>query len=212
MDFERVTQLSTHYVRDQFLPGESHQFFPGTIPILFSAPHPVEQLRHGKVKRSESYTGGIAELLHIEHGYHALVKTRNHQDDANFDERSSYRDDLKVYVQKHQIQLVIDLHIMSPSHLNTIEMATGNGKNIQDNWKLIEEITQLATSRGVDKVATDLHFFALNPNCIAADVGITCLIPAIQMEINWRDLSTAASFQPIFDFLKSLKDLLPSTT
>ena len=62
------------------------------------------------------------------------------------------------------------------------------------------------------KIATDNHFFALNPHCIAAHIADQCGIPAIQMEFNWRDLKISKGnshgYRKIYYFLKDIGALL----
>jgi hypothetical protein len=208
MEFNNVKKMSEKYLADQFLPGAPHIILEGTLPIMFSAPHAVGQVRMGRAKKSETYTGVIAQLLHQEYNYNAIIKKRNLYDDANFDEKSSYRENLITYINEKEIKLLVDLHIMNASYSNTIEMATGNGENIQGNWSLIDDITKLAHQRGIKKIVTDVNFFGLNPHCIAADIAKNCKIPAIQLEMNWRDLRDEASFQIIYSFFKDMKSIM----
>ena len=159
-------------------------------------------------KQSESHTGVLAKLLNRDPGYHAIIKTRNLYDDANYDEKSFYREDLISYINQHQLKFLLDIHIMNPEHRNSIEMATGDRKNIQGNWKIIDKINKIANQAEL-LIDTDHHFFALNPNCIAAHIANECGIPAIQMEINWSDLDVVKGnnqhFMKIYQFLKDIQ-------
>lgn len=204
MDFQQIEKRSARYLQEQFLPGAPHRILKGTVPIMFSAPHAVEQVRKGRVKWSESHTAVLAELLHERADAHAIIKMRNLQDDANYDEQSSFRDDLIQYIQKSNVKLLIDLHIMRESNEHTIEMASGKGKNIQQNWELIEKIAKLGTQFGLEKIVTDINFFALNPYCIAAHIGESCSIPAIQLEINWGMLKKEKGFKQILSYFEAL--------
>lgn len=58
--------------------------------IIISAPHSAPQTRNGKIKLSESFTGVIAKLLNKYFGYSIIYKTKNCDDDVNYDENSSY--------------------------------------------------------------------------------------------------------------------------
>lgn len=208
MNFYNVSKMSEKYLAEQFLPGAPHVILEGAVPVMFSAPHTVEQVRKGRKKQSEAYTGVIAELLHEECGYSAIIKKRNLYDDANYDEKSFYREELIAYIKERNIKLLIDLHIMNPSNPHCVEMATGAGANIQHNWAIIDNITKLANIHRIKRIVTDVNFFALNPHCIAADIAKNCEIPAIQVEINWKELINEESFQMIYYFLKNMRSVL----
>ena len=126
MDFTKIDKMSNKLIDEQFAAmGSPHIILQGSVPILISAPHAVGQIRHGKHKQSESYTGVLAQQLHRNVCFHAMIKTRNLYDDANYDEKSFYREDLISYINEKGIKLLLDIHIMGESYENTIEMATG---------------------------------------------------------------------------------------
>ncbi|MCA1320686.1 hypothetical protein LC085_12260 [Bacillus tianshenii] len=204
MELNVIKAISDKFTKEEFLEGDPHIFLKGDHEVMFSAAHAVSQIRNGRYKKSETYTGVLAKLLNSYARYPAIVKTRNLFDDANYDPESFYRQELIDFIKVSKIQCLIDLHIMKPSNHYDIEMATGNGVNIQGQWWIINEINGIARGNGIEKIATDENFFALNPNCIAADISKKCGIPAIQMEINWKVISDEKGFTKIYSFLKEL--------
>ena len=90
MDFTKIDEMSNKLIAEQFTAdGPPHIILQGSMPILISAPHAVGQIRHDKHKQSESYTGVLAKQLHKNAGLHAIIKTRNLFDDANYDKKAS---------------------------------------------------------------------------------------------------------------------------
>ena len=212
MDIEQINKQSEQYITNQFEPGDPYVFLQGSLPIMISAPHTVSQMRNGKAKKSESYTGVMASLLHKNEDFHAIIKTRNLQDDANFDRHSLYRDELISYINRHSIKLLIDLHVMHASKSNILEIATGNGKNIHGQWELINEMTTIAMNHGITNIGIDHKFRALNPNCVSAHIANQCQIPTLQVEMNWGYIKTNKEnhqgFKSVYEFLKNMSNLV----
>lgn len=214
VNFHEIERKSANYLIHQFDFGAPHYFLLGSNSVMVSAPHSVEQFRNGRVKFNESHTAVIAELLHVQAGTHAIIKQRNLMDDANYDDYSPFRNDLTRYIKAHNIQLLIDLHVMKESNEHYLEIGSGNGHNILYNWDLIDLFINIGKQYKLDKIWTDINFLALNPNCVAAHISLECQIPAIQLEINWGLLKSEETFFLLLSyfkyvievFLKQMKD------
>lgn len=208
MNFREIERKSANYLAQQFDVGAPHYFLLGSNPVMFSAPHTVEQFRNGRVKFHESHTAILAELLHVQAGTHAIIKQRNLMDDANYDDHSPFRDDLNRYIKAHNIQLLIDLHIMKESYEPHIELASGNGHNILHNWALIDTFINIGKQYKLNKIVTDVNFLALNPNCVASHISSKCHIPAIQLEINWGLLKREETFFLLLAYFKYVVEVM----
>ena len=102
----------------------------GQGAVIISAPHSTEQTRNGKMKYAEPQTGALAQLLHDKLGCHVIYKTKNCNDDANFDKVSSYKQALCDYVKDKKIAFLLDLHQLSPTRRVGVNIGTGKYKNI----------------------------------------------------------------------------------
>ncbi|WP_108669425.1 hypothetical protein [Peribacillus acanthi] len=203
MDYNQIIKREEEF-RNEHISANNFLILKGNLPVMVSAPHAVKQIRNGRVKQSESYTGVIAELLHENGSIHSIIKTRNNNDDANYDKNCLYKLELIKYIKNQNIKFLLDLHIMNESYKNSIEIATGYGENIQKNYSVVDTIIKVAKSLGFNDFANDYHFKADNPNCVAAFVSKHCKIPAIQMEINWREINAEKNrkgFYQIYLFL-----------
>ena len=83
----------------------------GNIPILFTAPHTMEQVREdGTVKKSEPYTKAIALYLNKYMNTYSMIKLQDTGLDSNRDNHDDFKNKLLSLVDEHNIKLVIDLH------------------------------------------------------------------------------------------------------
>lgn len=57
----------------------------GSIPIMVSASHSVNQYREGQVKYADRFTGGIAMYLQKMTGCHLIYSKKNKNNDPNYD-------------------------------------------------------------------------------------------------------------------------------
>ena len=117
-----------------------------------------------------------------------IYKTRNENNDANFDEKSNYRDELIDFLKNKKIGCVLDFHISAPSRPYSVKVGTGYGENICGRKDLQEIITE-GLKKTYNEITVDSIFPASNPNTVSASVGNKAKIPAFQIEINWNVIS-----------------------
>lgn len=171
------------------LPRPSFRLLYGSGSVIVSAPHAVEQLRNGRRKYAEPYTGVLARFIHDDTGCHAIFKTKNCRDDANHDEYSLYRETLAGYVREKGIKYLIDLHQMSAERAGEIDLGTGCGENIKADPTLLEETIAAFNELGFTDVTVEKHFPAIYPNTVSASIARECGIACIQIEMNTKLLS-----------------------
>lgn len=185
--------------------------FKGEIPILLSAPHSVEQTRDGKLKYGEGRTASIVQTIHEREGCFATFKTMNFQDDANYDDRNYYKDELISIVKNYDIKLLLDFHIMEQSREHNIDIGTGVGKNILNREDLLQIIKRDFETNAIGKVEVDYLFSASFKNTVSASISRECHIPCFQIEINWGLLDETLEgnmLENIIDAIsKIIKDL-----
>ena len=98
---ERISFLEVNKNKDNFVIN-------GHNNILLSAPHGVSQVRLGKPKHSEIGSLTTALFLQKHTDCFLIAKTKNNCDDANFDEKSKYKDNIinfstYIYIFIHQL-------------------------------------------------------------------------------------------------------------
>lgn len=102
----------------------------GNIPFLFSAPHACQHKRAGYWKQEDEYTGTLAEWLHRLTSSYALYITHRIDPDPHDDsDQNIYKTQLAELVQRHQIDLVIDLHGVKGSRDFGVAVGSMNGRS-----------------------------------------------------------------------------------
>ena len=102
-------------LRNQFLKeNEENNFVCITknSPLLISLPHAVSQIRLGKLKVAEIGSFYVGYILAEELCANLIVKTKNNNDDANFDEVSPYREKIKQLISNCGVRYLLDIHGM----------------------------------------------------------------------------------------------------
>lgn len=178
-----IKELEVHFVKEDFGGSHSYRIKEGNIPIMVSSPHSVTQTRRGNIKRGEYMTGVISHMLHDRLNCYVAYKTKNMSDDANFDKRNIYKDALANCVNKNNIKYLLDLHIMSSERKHMIEIGTNHGKNIFNDFLMIQKIICIFNNFGINKIEIDKVFCASN-NTVSHTISNECNICAIQIEIN----------------------------
>lgn len=195
---EQIEKMDKVFKEETFLgnQGDFH-VIKGNIPVLVSAPHSVTQFRNGKTKTGEFRTGVLAQLLQEKTNCYSLFKTKNMQDDANFDSFSPYREFAKKLVVDEKIEFLLDLHIMAPHRPYDIDLGTGRGKNIQGKTEIVNEVEKIFRSNGVNEVRIDHLFTAVFPYTVSADISDRCNIFCLQIEMNWHLLEEIQSLTTV---------------
>ena len=135
-----------HNKRKEFLvenKNKDHIILSGTNNILISTPHGVSQVRLGKLKVAE--IGALTTALQLKNltNCHLIAKTKNNNDDANFDERSKYKDSIKKLIKQHNIKYIIDIHGLASHRECDINLGTHLGNNISADTNAFNLLNKL---------------------------------------------------------------------
>jgi hypothetical protein len=159
------------------------RFFPGSTPILVSAPHAVRHVRDRKIKKSDEYTGSIAHLLNQLTGCHSLTVTKLYGGDPNVDSPCIYKDFVASICREHKIAVVLDLHGAAREHDFDIDIGSIDGQSLLGQTRLLTLLLENITSAGLKNVSQN-HFPARRINTITSFTSRELRIPALQLEIN----------------------------
>jgi hypothetical protein len=173
---------------DFFLSKEKRASFfieDGKGKVMVSSPHSVEQTREGRIKYGEYQTGVITKILHDITNCPIIYKAYNCGDDANYDEKSDYKEKLCQYVKANNIKFLIDLHQLAPWREENIDLGTGFGNNTIQYPDILEIVKEKFSKRFIG-ITVDYPFDASFPFTVSAYVSKNCDIPCIQIEINSR--------------------------
>lgn len=185
----------------------SFELIEGKGKVMISAPHSVSQLRNNKLKEAEPQTGVIAKILSEELGIPVIYKTKNCNDDANFDEVSDYKNVLAEYIKNNGIKVLIDLHQLSPDRDIQVDIGTANFKNLTDKRKL-NVILEAFTEKDFGKVQIDVPFGASSPNTVSSFIHENTGIESVQIEINSRLLFDKFEEYKFCDVYQAIKKII----
>jgi N-formylglutamate amidohydrolase len=182
----------------------------GNVPILFTAPHTMKQVRSdGTVKSSEPYTKAIALYLNKHMNTYSMIKLQDTGLDSNRDNHDEFKTKLLNLVDEHNIKLVIDLHGASESRDFDVEFGTMN--NLTADFSTINELKEAFIENGITKISFNNPF---KGGAITQYLYNKKDIDVIQLEINYRyrDYSNLDNLELLIKalsaFIKQYKDYI----
>ena len=123
---------------------KAFEYIEGKEKIIVSAPHSVRQIRNGNIKGKDSCTGTIAILLQKQLNCYCLYKTKNCNDDANYDiENNPYKDKIIDLVEKNNINFLLDIHGAKDGQGFDIDVGTANLKNLNGQNKYLKDFIKI---------------------------------------------------------------------
>ena len=173
----------------------------GTIPILFTAPHTMQQIRDdGSIKLSEPYTKAIALYLNKYFNVNCMIKINDTGLDSNKDNRDEFKIELLSFIKDNNIKLVIDLHGSAKARNFDIEFRTLN--NLSADFSTIKELEEAFTENGISNIIYNDPF---KGGAITEYVYGLKDIDVIQIEINgkYRDYSNLEELERLIKFFEN---------
>ena len=184
--------------------NESFEYIEGNEKIMISAPHSVSHFRKGKIKAKDSHTGTIAILLQNALSCNCIYKTKNCNDDANYDiEENEYKTKLAEIIRKKQIKFLVDIHGAKEGYDFDIDVGTDNYSNLNNKKEYANQIIELGKKYNLN-VTIDKVFRASTLHTIAKSISEQTKVPCMQMEISkeYRNLENFDNIKIILNFLE----------
>ena len=152
----------------------------GIIPVIISAPHTTKQIRNGREKEADVYTGALALLLHEITGFHVILNTKLGED-PNYILGGHYKEVLGEHCLNHEVEMVIDLHGAALNRTFDVDLGTSNGKTLskQKLDSIMDRFQEAHIEATVDK-----RFTASHPGTITYHSSNALKMEAVQIEIN----------------------------
>ena len=165
----------------------------GELPVIVSAPHAVSQLREGRVKPSDDFTGAMALVVAELSGASVIVASRYDACDPNWDpfEHCAYKQALAEMVRKLGAVAVLDLHGVPAAAPDAIEVGSADGLTVKampgvDEFAcrfLREQLSEHLGRRG-KTVGLNGRHGARGANTVAHAIARECGVAALQIEIS----------------------------
>ena len=183
--------------------ADDYVVLKGSVPILFSAPHTMYQLRDdGTTKLKEPYTKAIALYLNKYCKTYAIIKNNDTGIDSNRDNYDKYNVEMRRLIKENDIKLVIDLHGASKDRDFDIEFGTLN--NLSSDFSTIKELEESFRENGINNI---FHNNPFKGGAITQGLYALNNIDVIQIEINgkYRDYN---NLKPLEILIKSLENFI----
>lgn len=129
-----------------------------------------------------------------------IIKTQNNNDDANFDEKSEYRDKIEQLISTVGVKYIIDIHGMKKSRDCDINLGVNFGNNIKTNLNLYDKLHKELQNSGFN-VKTDEPFKA-STRTIAGHFAKNFNVWTIQVEINCGITNESKNNEKVNQLLK----------
>ena len=217
-----TTELERFSVNDyRGLPDASpFCIVEGELPIVVSAPHAVSQLREGRVKPSDDFTGAMALAVAELSGANAIVATRYDGCDPNWDpfEQCAYKQALAGLVCERGVVAVLDLHGVPAAAPDAIEVGSADGFTVRAMpgtdelaYRFLRERLHEHLVRRGKTVALNARHAARGPNTVAHAIARECGVAALQIEISspFRVPSDVKGHVPPGEAIPFTSDQLP---
>ena len=195
MDFkEEINKL------ERIIYDKDYIIKKGRIPILFTAPHAMKQVREdGTIKAGEPYTKAIALYLNKYFDVNCMIKTKDTGLDANRDNRDEFKTELLRFIKDNNIKLVIDLHGSDKDRGFDIEFGTLN--NLSADYSTIKELEEAFIENGISNIK---HNDPFTGGAITQYIYTLKDVEVIQLEIN-REYRSNKNIDKLERLCKSLE-------
>lgn len=192
----------------------SFEIIKGKEKIILSAPHSVKHVRENSVRPGETKTGTMVKLLSKKYNTYGIYKnSKDCNNDANWDKECEYKEYIKHMVKKEKIKALIDFHGMAAHREQDICIGINGGKNIYENYDIVNYMIDTFHKYGFKNVTIDNPFNAEYEYCVSNYIARECDIPTFQIEINLKYRSARyKEYKKYKDLLKSLQETLEYIT
>lgn len=232
-EIKKIKKYEKKFARHKYDGSKKPGFviIPGSIPIMVSAPHSINQFREGQIKWADKFTGALALLLHDFTGCHVIYSSGYTGGDPNYDnlDINQYQTALIEYVKERNIPILIDLHGASSNRPYSVEMGTAPERDADNNvigdpspslkgHYFVSKLIRLAFEyvfRQIENVAPkdvwmNTIFDAGSQNTVTKSVSQNSDTAAIQLEINgqYRDPNNPSLMLALINGLRITIDIL----
>ena len=200
-DFDRtINELEDKYFDSDYILKE------GKVPILFTAPHTMEQIKDdGSIKFAESFTKAIALYLNKYADVSVLIKINDTGLDSNRFNNDDFKKELMSFVRNNDIKLVIDLHGAKEERDFDVEFGTMN--NLSADYSTIKLLEDSFIKNNITNI---VHNDPFKGGAITQSLYEIKGVDAIQLEINskFRNESNIEKLKQVCDALEDFINTL----
>ena len=189
---EELLSLESDFANNEYFgtnvwTEEKFRVVSGSIPVLLSAPHSVNQLRGEDVRPAEKYTGSLVRYLCSSTNCYGIFQIFTHADPNN-DIENLYKNGIINLVNAYNIKLLIDIHSSTFSDDTDIDIVTNGRKTLLNMPSLYEKIKSLGIKYNI-KVDENNVPNKDKENEIIHVVSTICSVPSLRIVINKNSIN-----------------------
>lgn len=189
---------------------DSIYYEEGTIPILLSSPHTMEQIKEdGNIKLPEPFTKAINMYISNTLDTYSIIKINDTGIDPNSETEEEYKNKILDIIKDNNIKLVIDIHGASINREFDIELGTLN--NLSADYSTIKELKEAFIEHGITNIEINNPF---KGGGITKTIYGNTNIDVIQIEINrkYRNIENLEKIETLIEsiisFIKQYTNVL----
>lgn len=185
---------------------EKYRVLSGSVPVLLSAPHAVNQIRGEDVRDAEKYTGAFVRYLCNATSSFGIFQLFTHADPNN-DEDHNYKNAVINLINAYNIKLLIDVHSSTFKDDTDIDIVTNSRQTLRGMDSLFDKLKLLGVKYNV-KVDENNVPNKEKENEIITVASLICGIPTMRIVINNKKLDVLNDEESINKLLLLMEEFI----
>ena len=185
---------------------EKYRVLSGSVPVLLSAPHAVNQIRGEDVRDAEKYTGAFVRYLCNATSSFGIFQLFTHADPNN-DEDHNYKNAVINLINAYNIKLLIDVHSSTFKDNTDIDIVTNSRQTLRGMDSLFDKLKLLGVKYNV-KVDENNVPNKEKSNEIITVASLICGIPTMRIVINNKKLDVLNDEESINKLLLLMEEFI----
>lgn len=185
---------------------EKYRVLSGSVPVLLSAPHAVNQIRGEDVRDAEKYTGAFVRYLCNATSSFGIFQLFTHADPNN-DEDHNYKNAVINLINAYNIKLLIDVHSSTFKDDTDIDIVTNSRQTLRGMDSLFDKLKLLGVKYNV-KVDENNVPNKEKSNEIITVASLICGIPTMRIVINNKKLDVLNDEESINKLLLLMEEFI----
>ena len=185
---------------------EKYRVLSGSVPVLLSAPHAVNQIRGEDVRDAEKYTGAFVRYLCNATSSFGIFQLFTHADPNN-DEDHNYKNAVINLINAYNIKLLIDVHSSTFKDDTDIDIVTNSRQTLRGMDSLFDKLKLLGVKYNV-KVDENNVPNKEKSNEIITVASLICGIPTMRIVINNKKLDVLNDEESINKILLLMEEFI----
>lgn len=206
-----LLDLETDFANNEYFgtnlwTEEKYRVLSGDVPILFSAPHSVNQIRGEDVRDAEKFTGALVRYLSSLSNCYGIFQMFTHAD-PNTGEEHNYKNAIINLISVYNIKMLIDIHSADFKDDTNIDIVTNQRTSLCGMETLVDKLRILGIKHNV-KVDENNVPNKEKDNEIIGVTSLLCGIPSIRIVFNNKYLDPNSSNCNIENICLVLKEFI----